>query len=277
MVAVESPLHSVAATPRPYLSIEGVRHAFRDAVVLEDVDLEVRRGEFVSLIGHSGCGKSTLLNLVAGLLQPTEGSIRLDGAPVTEPGADRGMVFQAHSLLPWLSVLDNVRVPMDAVFRDTRLQRVQAKQERIEQVLRAVGLWEHRHKKPGELSGGMRQRCAVARAFAVQPRVLLLDEPFGAVDALTKSALHEELMALWGSDSATETVIMVTHDIDEAIYLSDRVVVMTNGPRARVGAIVEVGIPRPRDKRTLARLPEYARAREQLLALLADAGSDSRG
>ncbi len=262
-------------TDVPYLAIEGVHQVFRDTPVLENVDLEIRRGEFVSLIGHSGCGKSTLLNLIAGLLTPTAGRVSLDGELVRGPGADRGMVFQGHSLLPWLSVLDNVRVPMDAVFRDTRVQRTQAKAERIERILRAVGLWEHRDKKPGELSGGMRQRCAVARAFAVRPRVLLLDEPFGAVDALTKSALHDELMSLWSSDSETETVIMVTHDIDEAIYLSDRIVVMSNGPRAKVGAIVEVDIPRPRDKRTIARLPAYVEAREQLLALLARAPGEA--
>lgn len=256
----------------PYLQVRDVNQVFGGVSVLEGVNLDIRRGEFISLIGHSGCGKSTLLNLIAGLLAPTTGSITLDGEPVTKPGADRGMVFQSHGLLPWLSVLDNVRVPMDAVFRDTREQKGQAKAERIERILRAVGLWEHRDKKPGELSGGMRQRCAVARAFAVRPRVLLLDEPFGAVDALTKSTLHDELMSLWSTDAGTETVVMVTHDIDEAIYLSDRVVVMSNGPRAHIGAIVDIDLPRPRDKRTLARLPAYVHAREQLMSLLMGGG-----
>jgi nitrate/nitrite transport system ATP-binding protein len=268
---------AVGRAPRgpsvPYLQVSGVNQVFAGVPVLEGVNLDIRRGEFVSLIGHSGCGKSTLLNLIAGLLRPTTGSITLDGERVTKPGADRGMVFQSHGLLPWLSVYDNVRVPMDAVYRDTRQQKEQVKAERIERVLRAVGLWEHRDKKPGELSGGMRQRCAVARAFAVRPRVLLLDEPFGAVDALTKSTLHDELMSLWSRDAGTETVVMVTHDIDEAIYLSDRVVVMSNGPRARVGAIVDIDIPRPRDKRTIARLPAYVQAREQLMGLLIEGGA----
>jgi ABC-type nitrate/sulfonate/bicarbonate transport system ATPase subunit len=168
-------------------------------------------------------------------------------------------------------VYDNVRVAVDAVFRDRREQKQAERREHIERVLRAVRLWDHRHKQPGELSGGMRQRCAVARAFAVHPRLLLLDEPFGAIDALTRTALHEELLALWQLDSATETVLMVTHDIDEALYLSDRVVVMTNGPRATIAEIVRVDLPRPRDRRDVLRHPTYVAARDRLLALLTGA------
>jgi nitrate ABC transporter ATP-binding subunit len=253
-----------------YLEVSNVVKSFGRFTALDGVDLSIRRGEFVSLIGHSGCGKSTLLDLIAGLTKPTSGTLTLEGEPITRPGADRGMVFQHHSLLPWLSVYDNVYQAVDSVFRDKRVVKQAEKTERIERILRVVGLWEHRQKKPGELSGGMRQRCAVARAFAVQPRVLLLDEPFGAVDALTKAALHDELISLWSFDRTTETVIMVTHDIDEAIYLSDRIVVMTNGPRATVREVVEVPLARPRDKRGMLHEPAYADVKDHLLELLTD-------
>ena len=252
----------------PYLEIEGVGKSFGRYAALEGVNLSIQRGEFVSLIGHSGCGKSTLLNLIASLSKPTAGTLTLEGDPITKPGADRGMVFQHHSLLPWLSVYDNVYEAVDSVFRDRRVIKQAEKAERIERILRVVGLWEHRRKKPGELSGGMRQRCAVARAFAVQPRVLLLDEPFGAVDALTKSALHDELISLWSFEQTTETVIMVTHDIDEAIYLSDRIVVMTNGPQATIREVVEVPLERPRDKRGMLHDPAYADVKDHLIELL---------
>ncbi len=252
----------------PYLEIEGVGKSFGRYAALEGVNLSIQRGEFVSLIGHSGCGKSTLLNLIAGLSKPTAGRLTLEGDPITKPGADRGMVFQHHSLLPWLSVYGNVYAAVDSVFRDRRLIKQAEKAERIERILHVVGLWEHRNKKPGELSGGMRQRCAVARAFAVQPRVLLLDEPFGAVDALTKSALHDELISLWSLEQTTETVIMVTHDIDEAIYLSDRIVVMTNGPAATIREIVNVPLGRPRDKRGMLHDPAYADVKDHLIELL---------
>ena len=252
----------------PYLELRGVVKSFKGYTALDGVDLTMHRGEFVSLIGHSGCGKSTLLNLVAGLTGPTEGTVTLDGQSITKPGADRGMVFQHHSLLPWLTVYGNVSEVVDAVFRDQRMVKRAEKAERIERILRVVGLWDHRDKKPGQLSGGMRQRCAVARAFAVQPRVLLLDEPFGAVDALTKSALHDELINLWQHEKTTETVIMVTHDIDEAIYLSDRIVVMTDGPRARIREVVDVTLPRPRDKRGMLHDSRYADVKDHLLGLL---------
>ncbi|MGE0228132.1 MAG: ABC transporter ATP-binding protein [Dehalococcoidia bacterium] len=251
-----------------YLEIANVTKAFGDFTALRGVDLSIHRGEFVSLIGHSGCGKSTLLGLIAGLTRPSSGRVTLEGEQITKPGADRGMVFQQHSLLPWLSVYANVQEAVDSVFRDKRVMKQAARADRIERILRVVGLWEHRAKKPGALSGGMRQRCAVARAFAVQPRVLLLDEPFGAVDALTKSALHDELMNLWGLDQTTETVVMVTHDIDEAIYLSDRIVVMTNGPAAAVREVVEVPLARPREKRGMLHDPQYARVKDHLIDLL---------
>lgn len=180
------------------------------------------------------------------------------------------MVFQHHGLLPWLSVYANVYEAVDAVFPGRRQAEKGQKRERVERMLRVVGLWEHRHKRPGELSGGMRQRTAIARAFAIVPRVLLLDEPFGALDALTRTALQDELLKLWTFDEATETVVMVTHDIDEAIYLSDRIVVMTNGPRATVREIVDVTLERPRERRAMLHLPAYAEIKEHLLDLLAD-------
>jgi nitrate ABC transporter ATP-binding subunit len=254
----------------PHLQIQRVTKAFESAagrsVAIRGIDLEIERGEFVALIGHSGCGKSTLLNIVAGLTMPTEGQVLLDDRPVRGPGPDRGMVFQNYSLLPWCSVWQNVLEAVDAVYANHMLRR--EKQEITEQYLRMVGLWEHRQKRPNELSGGMKQRVAIARAFAIRPKVLLLDEPFGALDALTKASLHEELMKLWSSESETETVVMVTHDVDEAIYLSDRVVVMTNGPAATIAEVLAVPISRPRDKRALLHDPKAVALKERLLNLL---------
>ncbi len=251
-----------------YLEIENVGMSFKDYVALDAVNLSINKGEFVSLIGHSGCGKSTLLNLIAGLNRPTSGRLTLDGNIITSPGADRGMVFQHHGLLPWLSVWSNVYEAVDAVFPGRLTPEKGNKRDHVERLLRLVGLWEHRDKKPGELSGGMRQRVAVARAFSVNPKVLLLDEPFGALDALTKATMHDELERLWTMDGSTETVVMVTHDIDEAIFLSDRIVVMTDGPRARIREIVPVGLPRPRDKRAMVHMPAYADIKDRLLELL---------
>lgn len=254
----------------PYLEIKGVEKSFGGYTAVAGVDLEIRRGEFLTLIGHSGCGKSTLLNLVAGLSKPTTGVIELEGRMIAGPGPDRAMVFQSHGLLPWLSVFSNVYEAVDSVFPGRYPPQKQEKRQQVERILKVVGLWEHKDKRPGELSGGMRQRTAVARAFAVVPRLLLLDEPFGALDALTKGSLHEELLRLWGSDSRVETVVMVTHDIDEAIYLSDRIVVMSNGPRATIREIVQVPMSRPRDKREMLHSPEYPDIKEHLMDLLAE-------
>ncbi len=255
----------------PYLELREVTMAFKGYTAVAGINLSINKGEFVSLIGHSGCGKSTLLNMIAGLARPTAGLVTLDGRQITGPGPDRGVVFQQHALLPWLSVYRNVYEAIDSVFPGRGPSETQEKRERVERVLRVVGLWEHRHKHPGELSGGMRQRTAVARAFAIVPRLLLLDEPFGALDALTRAALHEELVRLWTFDQNTETVVMVTHDIDEAIYLSDRVVVMSNGPRARIREIVDIPIPRPRDKRSILHHPAYPDLKERLIGLLTEA------
>jgi nitrate/nitrite transport system ATP-binding protein len=237
-------------------------------VAVRDINLTIERGQIVSLIGHSGCGKSTILNAIGGLVNPTQGEVILSGRRIDGPGPDRGIVFQHYSLLPWLSVWGNIFEAVDSVV--TNLVK-REKVEIVERFLRIVGLWEHRDKKPRQISGGMKQRVAIARAFAIHPQVLLLDEPFGALDALTKSSLQEELINLWSLDNQTETVVLVTHDIEEAIFLSDRIVVMTNGPEATIGEVIEVPIERPRDKRAMVHLPEYIEIYDRLLYLLMEA------
>lgn len=230
---------------------------------LSGVDLRIAKGQFVSIIGHSGCGKSTLLNLVAGLSTPTSGSTLVGGMHVTGPGLDRAVVFQQHALLPWLSVEDNVRVGVDSRFPDKdRIWRT----ERARRYVEMVGLGAHAKKKPSEISGGMKQRAGIARAFAVDPEVLLLDEPFGALDALTRGAMQDELIRLWESDK--KTVIMITHDVDEAVYLSDRIVLMTNGPKATIHEVLNVPMARPRDRETMVEDPEYVRVRKALVHYL---------
>ncbi|NUU22460.1 MAG: ABC transporter ATP-binding protein [Streptomycetaceae bacterium] len=233
--------------------------------VLRDIDLTVGQGEFVSLIGHSGCGKSTLLGIVAGLQRPDAGSVALDGQEITAPGPDRAMVFQNYSLLPRLSLLANVREAARAARPDRSRALLD---EAVERYLTAVGLWEQRNKLPHQVSGGMQQRTAVARAFAVGPKILLLDEPFGALDALTRARLQEQLLELWGSESTTETVLMVTHGIDEAILLADRIVVMGNPPGPSLVETIAVDLPRPRDRVTVIDQPAYRKVQERLLALL---------
>jgi nitrate/nitrite transport system ATP-binding protein len=261
-----------SATPSvqgPLLQVQNVSQAFDTpsgrVLALDRISLEVTSGELVVLIGHSGCGKSTLLNIVAGLRAPTAGEVLFDGGPVTGPGPERAVVFQNYSLLPWLSVYDNVFVAVDSA--EPTLGRKE-KQELTSRFLKVVGLAGQAKKRPHQLSGGMRQRVAVARAFAVHPRLLLLDEPFGALDALTRSTLQDELLKIWSLESRTESVLMVTHDVDEAIYLADRIVVMTNGPAATVGEILTVNLERPRDKRGMVHTPEYADLKDRLLYLL---------
>jgi nitrate ABC transporter ATP-binding subunit len=252
------------------LQIEGIdkwfagRRGGEPQYVLRGVDLDVPTGEFVSLIGHSGCGKSTLLNVIAGLEPPSAGSVSLDGDLVTGPGPDRAIVFQNYSLLPRLNLYENVRAAVRAARRD----RSSRADELAERYLSSVGLWEHRHKRPHEVSGGMQQRTAVARAFAVEPRVLLLDEPFGALDALTRARLQLQLTDLWQNESDTETVLMVTHGIEEAIFLADRIVVMSNPPEPSVVDIIPVSIARPRDRATLIDDPAYHEVYERLVAVL---------
>jgi len=242
-----------------YLSIEGVGISFGASEILTGIDLTIRKGEFVTLIGHSGCGKSTLLNLVAGLLKPTLGAILLAGKHVDGPGPDRGVVFQNHSLLPWLTCYQNVHLAVERVFKDRLKERTQA-------VLELVGLSHAEHKYPHQISGGMKQRVGIARALAIEPKVLLLDEPFGALDALTRATLQDELMRIVAKTGAT--VLMVTHDVDEAVLLSDRVVMMSNGPAARIGEVLEVPLDRPRERLRLAHDPRFMDLRAAVLEFL---------
>jgi nitrate/nitrite transport system ATP-binding protein len=231
---------------------------------LKNINLEIRAGEFVSLIGHSGCGKSTLLNIVAGLLTPSEGIMLLAGREIRGPGPDRGVVFQNHSLLPWLSCYENVYLAVERVFA-TNESKAQMK-DRAEKALELVHLADAAHKFPGEISGGMKQRVGIARALSMEPKMLLLDEPFGALDALTRAQLQDEMIRI--VDETDSTVLMVTHDVDEAVLLSDRVVMMTNGPAATIGEILEVDLPRPRERLALASTPRYMALRAALLEFL---------
>ena len=233
-------------------------------VALDGIDLTVRDGEFVCLIGHSGCGKSTLLNLIAGLLLPTEGTVACGGTPVKGPGPDRAMVFQSHALLPWMTCVENVALGIRQAFRH-KLSKAEM-QDKAEQTLKLVHLDHAIHKYPYEISGGMKQRVGIARALATEPRVLLLDEPFGALDALTRSSLQDELIRV--IEKTRSTVVMVTHDIDEAILLADRIVMMTNGPAARIGHVLEISLQRPRDRIELASNARYGDYRRQMLDFL---------
>lgn len=231
--------------------------------VVYDFDMTLDKGEFVCLIGHSGCGKSTVLSMVAGLIPVTNGWIFLDNEEVTRPGPDRGVVFQSPCLLPWMTALDNVLLGVNQVH--SQLSHRERKDLAVH-YLELVGLAESYHKKPTELSGGMRQRVGIARAFALNPKMLLLDEPFGMLDSLTRFELQQVLIELWGKDR--KTALMVTHDVDEALFLSDRIIMMTNGPCARVGDILHVPFPRPRDRHAVLAHPDYYRLREYLLEFL---------
>ncbi|MCG8439839.1 MAG: ABC transporter ATP-binding protein [Pseudomonadales bacterium] len=231
---------------------------------LKDVNLKIESGEFVSLIGHSGCGKSTVLNIVAGLLQATDGGVILDKQEVTEPGPERAVVFQNHSLLPWLSAFENVELAVKQVFKKTKSKA--EIRDWVAHNLELVHMAHAMHKKPDEISGGMKQRVGIARALAMQPQVLLMDEPFGALDALTRAHLQDSLMEIHAQLGTT--VIMITHDVDEAVLLSDRIVMMTNGPSATIGEILDVKLPRPRDRLALADDPTFVRCRQQVLQFL---------
>jgi nitrate/nitrite transport system ATP-binding protein len=251
-----------------YVVVENVGMSFDtkkgEFVALRDIQLTVRKGEVVSLIGHSGCGKSTLLNLVAGLLAPTSGHLLCANREIKGPGPERAVVFQNHSLLPWMSCLENVLLAVERVFGDKE-SKAQLKQ-RAQAALDLVGLNHAVDKKPSEISGGMKQRVGIARALAMEPRVLLMDEPFGALDALTRAHLQDELLRIIGKTGST--VILVTHDVDEAVLLSDRIVMMTNGPAATIGAVLDVNLPRPRDRVALAEDHNYTHIRSQVLEFL---------
>ncbi|GIK79414.1 MAG: ABC transporter ATP-binding protein [Pseudorhodoplanes sp.] len=251
-----------------YLKIDHIDKTFvragATAEVLKDITLGIARGEYVSIIGHSGCGKSTLLNIVAGLLPATNGGVLLENREVNEPGPDRAVVFQNHSLLPWLTVYDNVRLAVDKVFSGSK-----SRAERDAWTLHNLDLVQMTHakdKRPSEISGGMKQRVGIARALAMEPKVLLLDEPFGALDALTRAHLQDSVMAL--HQKLGNTVLMITHDVDEAVLLSDRIVMMTNGPSARIGEVLDIALPRPRRRLEMAANPVYLKCRQRVLEFL---------
>jgi nitrate ABC transporter ATP-binding subunit len=251
----------------PFLVIENVSKVYSTPTgpytVLDGVNLTVREGEFVCVIGHSGCGKTTMLNMVSGFSKPTEGEVRLQGKRITRPGPDRMVVFQNYALLPWKSAFENVYLAVNAVFPDKpKKEKVQIVREH----LAMVGLEEAANKKPGQLSGGMKQRVSIARALAICPQVLVLDEPFGALDAITREELQEELLQIWRQNRVT--VMMITHDIDEALFLSDRIVMMTNGPSAKIGEVLEVPFPRPRNRTQIMEDPEYYTLRNHALDFL---------
>jgi nitrate/nitrite transport system ATP-binding protein len=256
------------ATNNEYLKIEHVCKTFGTgesrSEVLRDISLEVAKGEFIAIIGHSGCGKSTLLNIVAGLTDTTSGHVFLEGREVAAPGPDRAVVFQNHSLLPWLTVYDNVRLAVDKVFAGKKNAA-----ERHEWTMRNLELVHMTHamgKRPGEVSGGMKQRVGIARALAMSPKVLLLDEPFGALDALTRAHLQDEVMKIHAD--LGNTVMMITHDVDEAVLLSDRIVMMSNGPAARIGELRDVPLARPRNRLELIAEPTYIACRGAVLEFL---------
>lgn len=233
-------------------------------VALRDINLTIKRGEFISLIGHSGCGKSTLLNLIAGLTLPTAGALLCANREIAGPGPERAVVFQNHSLLPWLTCFENVYLAVERVFAANE-PKARLK-ERTTRMLEMVGLAHALHKYPGEISGGMKQRVGIARALAMEPKVLLMDEPFGALDALTRARLQDELMKI--CDATKATTVMVTHDVDEAVLLSDRIVMMTNGPAATIGEILSVDLPRPRERLALAHDPKYMNYRSAVIEFL---------
>ena len=233
-------------------------------VALRNINLTITQGEFISLIGHSGCGKSTLLNLIAGLTLPSSGAMICAGREIPGPGPERAVVFQNHSLLPWLTCFENVHLAVERVF--SAAESKARLKERTIQVLELVGLAHALHKYPGEISGGMKQRVGIARALAMAPKVLLMDEPFGALDALTRARLQDELMRI--CDATRTTTVMVTHDVDEAVLLSDRIVMMTNGPAATIGEILSVDLPRPRERLALANDAKYMSYRSAVIEFL---------
>jgi nitrate/nitrite transport system ATP-binding protein len=265
---VAPPHGRLMQTQGDFVKVENISVTFQTKrgvfVALRDVSLRVNKGEFITLIGHSGCGKSTLLNLVAGLNLPTQGTVICAGREVKGPGPDRGMVFQNHSLLPWLTAFDNVYLAVERVFSEHEA-KAQLK-ERTQAALDMVGLAPAAHKYPHEISGGMKQRVGIARALAMEPQVLLLDEPFGALDALTRAGLQDELIKI--VEKTQSTVMMVTHDVDEAVLLADRIVMMTNGPAATIGQIVEVRLEKPRDRVALAEDRHYHQLRREVLEFL---------
>ncbi|MEO9864146.1 MAG: ABC transporter ATP-binding protein [Yoonia sp.] len=263
---------------KPFLSIDKLTQRFPDGnggelTVFENASFGVEKGEFVVILGHSGCGKSTIMNILAGLADPTSGVVTMDGYEVRGPSLDRGVVFQNYSLLPWLTTLKNVTFGVKARHPEWTKQQVE---EHATKFLAMVGLeGDVIHRKPSQLSGGMRQRVSIARAFANHPKLLLLDEPFGALDALTRGTIQDELLKIWGQ--MEQTVFMITHDIDEAILLADRILLMTNGPHARVAESVEITIPRPRNRTEIVEHPNYYAIRNHLVQFLGKRSKELAG
>jgi nitrate/nitrite transport system ATP-binding protein len=259
-----------------YIEVQGVEQTFKTAKglfpALRDINLTVAKGEFVALIGHSGCGKSTLLNLIAGLTTPTNGALLCANREIAGPGPERAVVFQNHSLLPWLTCYENVYLAVERVFGAASKSTGAAAENkaqlkaRTEAALALVGLTHAAQKRPGEISGGMKQRVGIARALSMEPQVLLMDEPFGALDALTRAKLQDELLEIVARTKST--VVMVTHDVDEAVLLSDKIVMMTNGPAATIGEVLKVDLPRPRNRVQLAEDPRYINCRKAVIDFL---------
>ena len=266
-------MSTVSSNPK-YIEIQGVEQTFKSKKglfpALRDINLRVAKGEFVTLIGHSGCGKSTLLNLIAGLTTPTAGTLLCANREIDGPGPERAVVFQNHSLLPWLTCFENVYLGVERVFGtrnpgapvETKAQL----KERTDAALALVGLTAAAQKRPGEISGGMKQRVGIARALAMEPKVLLMDEPFGALDALTRAKLQDELLEIVARTHST--VVMVTHDVDEAVLLSDKIVMLTNGPAATIGEVLSVDLERPRNRVALADSPQYLGYRKAVIDFL---------
>ena len=254
-----------------YLEVSKISKYFRDPehkgtfCVFADIDLKIEKSEFITVVGHSGCGKSTLLNIIAGLEEASSGGVVLDGKEVDRPGLDRSVVFQNFALIPWMTVLDNIQLAVKAA--NPNWSKVQVKDYAFKYI-DLVNLREAANKKPSALSGGMKQRVGLARAFCITPKVLLLDEPFAQIDALSRGVIQDELVEMW--EDSKSTVFMVTHDVDEAILLSDRVVLMTNGPNARIGEIVEIDIPRPRTRTSIIDHPNYYKIRNHIIHFLVD-------
>lgn len=253
--------------PNGFLVIDHVTKVYQTPkgpfTVLDGVNLTINEGEFICLIGHSGCGKTTLLNMVSGFNTPSTGEVRLQGKPITKPGPDRMVVFQGYALLPWMTVTENVYLAVDAVFPN---KPENEKREIVREHLAMVGLSEAAEKKITQISGGMKQRVSIARALSIRPNLLILDEPFGALDAITKEELQEELLKIWNDKRCT--VLMITHDIDEALFLADRLVMMTNGPHAKIGEVMNIPFPRPRDRARIMEDPEYYDLRNYALDFL---------
>ena len=271
MQTLKSPQATKIQTEKPgFLTIKDVSKVYpnqkepeKPFVILDDVNLTINEGEFICLIGHSGCGKSTLLNMIAGFNGPTSGEVALAGARITEPGPDRMVVFQNYSLLPWLTATENIHLGVETVYAD---KSAEEHDKIVQDHLELVGLTEACNKRPGQLSGGMKQRVAIARALATRPKLLILDEPFGALDPITREELQEELLKIWRKEKIT--VIMITHDIDEALFLADRIVMMTNGPAASIGEDVHVPFSRPRNRARIMEDPKYYELRNFALEFL---------